>query len=256
VPISFDRVADEYDESRGYPDNIMETIINALEKTLAKDGVVLDAGTGTGRFAKPLQDRGYNIIGIDVSSRMLRKARDKGVHRLVKADMCTLPFQDQVFDTALSIHVMHLIRTWKCALAEIGRVTRSDFVSVDFKREDSPAEDFRRLYEQVCRENGHELRHPGLRERELIEVFPPDMTRKITAHEHIVDVKSFLEQYEDRVFSNQWDVPDEIHETAMEALRKAYEGVEDIMGKESVMLILWKAERVREFASGETFLKK
>ncbi|HEX7392076.1 MAG TPA: class I SAM-dependent methyltransferase [Thermoplasmata archaeon] len=248
MSISFDRVADRYDATRPVPDNVMETILNALEKVLVKDKPILDAGVGTGRFAKPLQDRGYYVVGVDVAKRMLTKATEKGTEDLVRGDLCMLPFEDRAFETTMSIHVMHVIKTWRCALGEIARVTSKNFISVSYAREESPAEDFRRFYEDSCRKQGFELRHPGLRERELTEILTPDESKTITIHEHMVDVEQFIEQYENRVFSNQWDVPDEIHEQAIDDLKQQYENVEEIWGKERISLIVWNADRIREFA--------
>lgn len=249
---TFDRVADIYDATRKYPEDIMDTILNALEKVLHKDGRILDAGVGTGRFARPLQLRGYEVVGIDVSPRMLAKAVEKGTKDLVKGDVCFLPFKDDSFSMTLSVHVMHLVSSWRCALGEIGRVTTDGLVSVAFAKEESAAEDLRNLYDTACREAGFEPRHPGLREREITEVLPPDFSNAITVHEHLVDAKELIEQYQDKAFSSQWDIPDEIHQQAMEALREQYKGVEDVMGKERISLIRWDAKRLRGFSSEES----
>jgi len=247
--VSFDRIADRYDATRGYPDTIMEDILNALEGVLRKGERTLDAGVGTGRFAQPLQARGREVIGIDVSSRMLRRARDKGTENLVRADVCNLPFRDSVFDTTISIHVLHLISTWKCALQEIGRVTKRNFMSVAFSKEESPAEELRRFYDQACEELGFKVCHPGLRERELPEILPPDSSRVITTHEHPIGVEDMINDYESRTYSSQWTVPQEVHEKAIEALRERYEGVEQIIGREKISLIIWDIESVRRFVS-------
>jgi SAM-dependent methyltransferase len=244
---TFDRVAGIYDATRKYPEDIMDTILNALEKVLQKEGRILDAGVGTGRFAQPLQLRGYEVVGIDVSPRMLAKAVGKGTQDLIKGDVCFLPFKDESFRVTLSVHVMHLISSWRCALGEIGRVTTDSLVSVAFAKEESAAEDLRSLYDKACKEAGFELRHPGLRERELTEILAPDFSNTITVHEHLVDAQELIDEYQDKAFSNQWDVPDDIHEQAMAALKEQYEGVEDIIGKERISLIRWKADKLRQF---------
>jgi len=250
VGISFDRIADRYDTTRGYPEWVMEDILAALGKVLSKDSLVLDSGVGTGRFAQPLQARGYSIVGVDISSRMLRKAKEKGTEDLLRGDVCVLPFRDGVFEHTLSIHVMHLISTWRCALAEIGRVTTGKFISVAFNKEESPAERLRRFYDQTCADLGFEVRHPGMRERELPDILPSDEARLITLHEHPVDVQKLLDDYEARTYSSQWEVPEDIHEGAMEALRERYEGVDEVIGRESISLLIWDIGRVREFVTG------
>ena len=47
-----------------------------------EDGAVLDAGAGTGIMGQVLAPHGYrDLVGIDISQRMLELARDKGVYR-------------------------------------------------------------------------------------------------------------------------------------------------------------------------------
>lgn len=247
---SFDRVAEIYDDTRKYPIDAMAQILRNLEKVLDKDALILDAGVGTGRFAKPLQSLGYKVVGVDVSDRMMDKARQKRTENLVKADLCQLPFKDLAFKTTLSVHVLHLISTWRCALGEIARVTQDSLVSVAFQKEDSPVEDLRKFYDDACEQLGFPLRHPGVRERELAELLKPDFETVIALHEHLVDVKELISEYDARAFSNQWDVPEEIHLQAMEALRQRYEGIENLIGKERISVISWKSGRLRELAKG------
>ena len=243
---SFDRVADIYDETRKYPDDIMETILAALEQALDRESRILDVGVGTGRFARPLQLRGYDVVGIDLSPRMLAKAVAKGTVDLFRGDVCSLPFRDEAFGTALSVHVMHLISDWEHALAEIGRVTSGSLVSVAFTKEESAADDLRKLYDRACTEAGYEPRHPGLRERDITEIIAPDVWKTITVHEHPVDAQELIEEYVARSFSSQWDVPEEVHEQAITALREQYQGVEEVTGRERISLIGWEAGRLRE----------
>jgi SAM-dependent methyltransferase len=250
MTVSFDRIADRYDTTRGYPDEVMKDILQALERTLDRKKRILDAGVGTARFAKPLQDIGFDVIGIDISKRMLAKARGKGAENLFRGDLCDMPFRDDTFGTTMSIHVLHLISTWRCALVEIGRVTTDNFISVAFNKEESPAEELRRLYDQICADLGYRVRHPGLRERELPDLLEPDSASVITLHEHPIDVQGMIDDFETRTYSSQWMVPEEIHEQAIEALRQKYDGVQEIMGREKISLLVWNIDKVWEFASG------
>lgn len=247
--LSFDRIADRYDTTRWYPDQIMEDILSVLKKNLDPDRPVLDAGVGTGRFAKPLQDSGFTVVGVDISGRMLEKARLKGTEDLLRADVTELPFQDEVFGSAMSVHVLHLISNWRLALREISRVTTGHLVSVAFNKVESPAEELRRFYDQVCADLGYVVRHPGMREREMPEVLEPDDEVAITMHEHPIDVRNIISDYSNRTYSNQWMIPDEIHEQAIEALQERYEGVDQIIGRERISLLKWSSDRLWEFTS-------
>ena len=76
--VSFDHAADFFDETRGPPPSAMNQLINTLVDELKGHRLVLDVGVGTGRFAKPFQDHGLEVVGIDIAKRMLEKAAEKG----------------------------------------------------------------------------------------------------------------------------------------------------------------------------------
>ena len=246
MSVSFDRVAEKYDTTRGYPEHIMEDILNALDRRLKPDDLILDAGMGTGRFAAPLQARDYRIVGIDIAGRMIKKAQEKGVENILRADLLSLPFQDLVFDKTISIHVLHLIKHWRDALHEIGRVTKDEFVSVAFNKEESPAQEIRHAYDRACEELGHSMKHPGMRERELPDVLQPDDMKPIVIHEHPVDVKSLIQGFETRTYSSQWTVPEEIHEEAIELLKEQFGDLDHVQGIERISLIAWNADKLRK----------
>jgi ubiquinone/menaquinone biosynthesis C-methylase UbiE len=65
---------------------------------------ILDLGCGTGRHTIPLTKEGYNIIGIDTATTLLKIAKQHTpqIH-LIKADIQHLPFKEKTFTTALSI---------------------------------------------------------------------------------------------------------------------------------------------------------
>lgn len=252
MPVSFDRIADRFDETRGYPEHVMADILSAIVQAIDKHEPVLDAGVGTGRFAAPLQAAGFAVVGVDLSSRMLGKARGKGVGDLVRGDLCRLPFRDTVFGAAMSVHVLHLISEWRVALAEIGRVTRDIYISIAFEKEDSPAERIRDYYDEVCASLGYDTSHPGMRERELPDLLPPDSQRPIIRHEHDVDVAALISDYESRTFSSQWTVPEDIHAQAVDAMREKFGSVGTVPGIERISLLTWNAERLRGAASIES----
>lgn len=249
---SFDRVADVYDDTRGLPPDIMTSIFEAMDTVLDKERRVLDAGTGTGRFSNPLQKRGFDVVGVDISMRMLEKARAKGTTGLLMADLCALPFRDRAFGSAVSVHVMHLISDWRCALGEVARVTDGRFVSVSTVRDDgSPYERLRSAYDRACAERGHQVRHPGLRERELSDFLEPDEALRIATNVHVFETAKALDRFGARIFSDQWDVPDEVHSAAVEEMRSEYAGVPTVENREEISLLVWEMARIREFLSRE-----
>jgi ubiquinone/menaquinone biosynthesis C-methylase UbiE len=77
--LSFDAVAHVYDETRGYPAEVAQSIAQAIDKRA--DGNVqtryLEVGVGTGRIALPLAGLGRSLTGIDISEQMLARLMSK-----------------------------------------------------------------------------------------------------------------------------------------------------------------------------------
>jgi len=123
--VEFDRIAPVYDETRQPPSDGQ---LNALEELLAGCRTVLDAGVGTGRFAVPLRARGFEVVGVDLSLAMMRRARSKGIARLIQGDVRRLPFSHGSVDAAFMSHVLQLLPDPRAVLAELGRVAREAVV--------------------------------------------------------------------------------------------------------------------------------
>ncbi len=94
-----------------------EAIVNArdtrkeadfVEKVISKRGFVLDLCCGTARHSIALGERGWNVIGMDLSRNLLAIAKLRieraGVKMpLVRADMRFLPFRDNVFNAIINM---------------------------------------------------------------------------------------------------------------------------------------------------------
>jgi SAM-dependent methyltransferase len=63
----------------------------ALKRVRETGGTVVDAGCGAGSHALALQRKGTNVVAADVSGGALRVARDRGVERVARADLRSLP---------------------------------------------------------------------------------------------------------------------------------------------------------------------
>jgi ubiquinone/menaquinone biosynthesis C-methylase UbiE len=79
-------------------------------KKYIKDGErVLDLGCGNGRLFELFQGRNIEYIGVDFSEKLIEKAREKYGEHFQIADMFSLPFSDNYFDSVWSIAVFHHI---------------------------------------------------------------------------------------------------------------------------------------------------
>lgn len=109
-------------------------IKNHVERTLVgahASGRILDAGTGTGRFAIPLaQVAGNSVVAMDYSSDMLHVNRAQSARlglrdiEYVRGDIEHLPFPADDFDTVVSITVVRHFPQWKAILREYVRVLK------------------------------------------------------------------------------------------------------------------------------------
>jgi SAM-dependent methyltransferase len=85
----------------------------------------LEAGCGTGHFARVLTDRyGLRVFPVDLAWEGLRYGQRLGVDRLAQADISSLPFPAEAFDLAVSLDVIvHCPRGGEdSALREMARV--------------------------------------------------------------------------------------------------------------------------------------
>lgn len=125
--IVFDRAADYYDATRGFPAGVEDRVAELFVRAgaLGPASRVLEVGIGTGRIAVPLASRVARYAGADLSAAMLGKLAAKRVGLpidLVRADAARLPFADGRFDAVVGVHVFHLIPGWRAVLAEAARV--------------------------------------------------------------------------------------------------------------------------------------
>ena len=97
-------------------------------KNYIKDGEkVLDLGCGNGRLYQLFMGQNIDYTGVDFSENFIKIAKEKYGDHFKIADILSLPFSSQYFDSVWSIAVLHHIPTKelrKRALSEIKRVLR------------------------------------------------------------------------------------------------------------------------------------
>lgn len=92
------------------PDQPIIDIINKYESELGKK--VLDLGCGNGRHLIPLVERGFEVTGLDISEEGLKQAKKRLKQknlsaRLIKGSTTELPFEENNFDSVISVGVLH-----------------------------------------------------------------------------------------------------------------------------------------------------
>lgn len=119
---SFDRVAHEYDESRGGEWRGHHFATAVAPWVVGRR--VLEAGVGTGVIAQGLRRSGHDAVGVDLSEAMLRRALERVGPAVAVADADRLPVADRTVDTVLFVWVLQLVDDPSATLAEAARVIR------------------------------------------------------------------------------------------------------------------------------------
>lgn len=231
----FDTISDIYDETRGFPQNVMVKVTEVLKKEIGKKKV-LDLGVGTGRFTHPLQKMGINVVGIDISDAMLAQAHVKGVRNLVKGDAERLPFSKSEFDVILSVHLLHLVKDTNSVLKEIKRVGTGKFISLLFKKSE-----FNVLneYKEALSYYGYPLIMSGVGEHELKEMVKPQSILPIPEFKSLLPIRERIKLLEERKHSFSLETPPEIHNDVIRFLRKKHETRLEEHAKTQIEIVVW-----------------
>lgn len=159
----FDTKADSYDdwyntELGRFADRV-ETECAFSMLSLEQKGKALDVGCGSGNFSIKLAKAGFDVTGVDMSDKMLDKARLKIKNlnlsvKFLQGDVLNLNFADNTFDIVISMAAFEFIEDTTSALREMLRVAKpSAPVIVGTINRDSP---WGKLYLEKAL-NGHDL---------------------------------------------------------------------------------------------------
>ncbi len=251
---NFDPVAEIYDDTR---DRLSDAELSALSKEL-QGSKTLEIAVGTGRLAKPLQDQGIDITGIDISTRMLERAKAKGTKSLVRGEVTNLPFKPGSFDTVLTVHFLHLIPDWPGLIQEVARVATHRLVGLDTKTTSVSAgpdsginwEGIHDLYLGWLSTRGFQAPirpHGELRLGEKVKPYKKDVVEKVT---RTTTLDKALDMLEKKYWAVTWAVPDNLHREVVTDLRKELSGRVLDVTYESILLV-WE---VKDLARAEPYL--
>lgn len=226
--LSFDRAAEVYDQTRPLFDATADAGIRSLLDAAGQGARILEVGTGTGRIGVPLQQRGADFVGCDLSAKMLVRQREKHpAARLLQSDAAFLPFPSTHFGALLTVHVMHLIGPWREALREFKRVLRAGGVFLNVGTYAPISRSIRGLMRDHWRDwlktQGVEIRHPGAQDQEEIRSELGRMGAQwkeveVVRFPHRYTLRLELDRYTRRVFSDTWSVPDDLYQASLNEL--------------------------------------
>jgi ubiquinone/menaquinone biosynthesis C-methylase UbiE len=210
-------------------DPIAKNGIQSILDLIGPNGRVLDVGTGTGRISVPLLERGVDLIGCDLSARMLRRLQEKlPSARIAQADASLLPFQSSHFDFVMTVHVLHLVPPWREVLREVRRVLKPQGTYFNVKTWEavgiSIRSEMREFWRNWLKAHGVNAYLTGVQRNaeSLLEL--QSLGAQLTEVEVIrypltFTLRKELERFASRVYSDAWDVPDAVFETSLKELR-------------------------------------
>ncbi|HXQ92968.1 MAG TPA: class I SAM-dependent methyltransferase [Nitrososphaerales archaeon] len=276
----FDQIADVYDETRRALD---ETTLKGINDMLGKYGCssILEIGVGTGRIALPLIKSGYEVIGMDISRRMMEKARAKGMPSLFLAEGSKAPFREKSFDATLMAHVFHLLDNPQSVMREAARMSRVGVFALVRKRTgtrfwsslyggeddsdcskmtesfDNEAERkfyherrarFRKIFEKYGW-NPSQVFLNWRREQEILETYPPDDLKVVSEVFWNENMEERISRFEKGSYSSALRMPPEMRKEIIEEMRSSSHSPlpnEGLMRPrhEVYQVALWKSNRL------------
>jgi ubiquinone/menaquinone biosynthesis C-methylase UbiE len=120
VNLHFDWLAPVYDLLA--PPAQLEELHRLLR--LPVDGLLLDAGGGTGRVAVSLRHLVRTAVIVDISWPMLKQSRKKAALAPVRADAGQLPFPAASFERVMTVDSLHHFTDQQGVLRELLRVLK------------------------------------------------------------------------------------------------------------------------------------
>lgn len=222
--MSFDRVAGIYDATRALPADVVERVADRIVAATNANPATqfVELGIGTGRIALPLIRRGFPYIGVDISTEMMARLREKVGEdvanlTLIQGDITDLPLPDDSADVVLTVHVLHLVPEWEQAVKEARRVLRPDgyFVAAyDGSTPGGMGGVLRAQWRAFVEETGTELR-PDYGTRDSLDVLLTEQGARTTVYQVAHWERTFppielLEEQRNRTHSLSWSVPEDV----------------------------------------------
>ncbi|MFX0074102.1 MAG: class I SAM-dependent DNA methyltransferase [Candidatus Hermodarchaeota archaeon] len=187
---AWNNVAEKYDNSKY---NSFNPLIEYFCNELPKNGSVLDLGSGTGLpYAKLFVEKGFNYLGIDISSQMVKLARRNVPLASFKVmSMTDLNF-DNEYEGVFSSYSMLLLSPE--ILKDVAKRVRNSlkrgglfYISLNEPRVKNIDLD----KDVICKIMGETMYSRAYTEDEINSIFSPLGLKRIKTHREILSSKEF-----------------------------------------------------------------
>jgi SAM-dependent methyltransferase len=191
---AWNNVAEKYNDS-SY--SSLNPLVEFFCQKLPKNGSILDIGSGTGiPFAKLFVERGFDYLGIDISSEMLKIAhRNVPLANFKEMSMTDLNFEKK-FDGIFSSYSMLLVSPE--LLKEVAkRVVNSlkyeglFYISLN----EPPVKDADLNKNVICEIMEETMYSRAYTENEILNIFTPLGLKHLKTHHEILESEEFGTEY-------------------------------------------------------------
>jgi SAM-dependent methyltransferase len=219
----FSSIAERYDDTRGIPERCLAACYDRLKDAglFPRDGMVLDAGCGTGQVSAGLATGDYDVLGADISEAMLRIAQSKWPGCYFVADVQALPLKSEIFDAAVVSKLFQHVGNWQAACCELIRVTKPGAPIVQINERGAFGNAVRRWFSRRADELGFSSRYLGLNPHSRAEITAfmagqgcsilappmPDLRWETT-----ISYGEALSRIEQRLYAAFWYLPPAVHD--------------------------------------------
>lgn len=257
--IGYEHIGGAYSGNRKYIIRERDSLVAAYISDIVGDGVFLDLACGDGALTVPCAKCGIRIIAGDISNGMMMILQERAKRNNVSLENVTLcrmnaldlPIEDESVDCVVANSMLHLISNPQKVLDEIYRVlkTGGSFVCLsdapgrkslamsEYEKENAEysralGEIYDTYWEELKAYDVHAKRYSWKFDREAAckamfrEVEIKVIERGMLYVDYLVD--GFLPRFEGRGFSDQVDVPPEIHKAVSD---KVISSVREKYGK-------------------------
>ena len=222
---NFDRVADKYDATRGFPPGVAERVCRWVLSRLPADPTIAEIGVGTGRIAIPFVESGVRYTGFDISEQMLARLKQKLGGALRRANLHVaditqpLPVPEATQDAVIAVHILHLVDAL-AALQQVKQILRPHGALVwGYNMHDdlTPKRSIRPKFYEIVSELGGPPRRDFFAQpaREQLAQWGARVTQHVVAAwTDSESPRNVLDGLRDRVMSSTWDIQDDLLQEA------------------------------------------